>query len=226
VNWAINRAEILKPSGYGAGVPADKYFPTQIPGSQYLKDYYPLDTSSVDKAKALIQQSGVQTPINAVLYTCNQQPCPDRAAVIQQELKAIGINVQIKQFDRGIQFQKEGNLGEPFDIADEGWVADYYDAYDWINILLNGEKFAQQGNNNFSYFNDPTFNKRMDQANLLSGKARDQAYAQIANDLNKGPAPWASRSYGTNIDFFSSKIGCEVNQGAYGMALNTFCIRK
>jgi len=226
VNWAINRAEILKPSGYGAGVPADKYFPTQIPGSQYLKDYYPLDTSSVDKAKALIQQSGVQTPINAVLYTCNQQPCPDRAAVIQQELKAIGINVQIKQFDRGIQFQKEGNLGEPFDIADEGWVADYYDAYDWINILLNGEKFQQTGNNNFSYFNDPTFNQRMDQANLLSGAARDKAYGSIANDISRGPSPWASRAFGTNIDFFSTRVGCQVNQGAYGFALNTFCIRK
>ena len=33
VNWAINRKEILQPSGYGAGVPADKYLPPQIAGS-------------------------------------------------------------------------------------------------------------------------------------------------------------------------------------------------
>ena len=53
----------------------------------------------------------MQTPLTAVLYTCNQQPCPDRAAIIQQELKAIGINVQIKEFDRGVQFTKEGHEG-------------------------------------------------------------------------------------------------------------------
>jgi len=168
----------------------------------------------------------VQTPLTAVLYTCNQQPCPDRAAVIQQELKAIGINVQIKEFDRGVQFTKEGNKGEPFDIADEGWIADYYDAYDFINILLNGEIIPETGGNNFSFFNDPSFNKRMDDANQLTGEERDKTYGQIATDLAKGPAPWASRATGTNIDFFGPKIGCQVNQGSYGFALNTLCIRS
>jgi peptide/nickel transport system substrate-binding protein len=125
-----------------------------------------------------------------------------------------------------VQFTKEGQKGEPFDIADEGWIADYYDAYDFINILLNGETIPETGGNNFSYFNDPTFNKRMDEANQLTGSQRDQTYGQLATDLAKGPAPWASRSFGTNIDFFGPKIGCQVNQGSYGFALNTFCLRS
>jgi ABC-type transport system substrate-binding protein len=229
VNYAINRSAIAKVAGYGVEVPTDLYLPTEIPGAQYQKNYYPLNTSDLTKAQALMAQAkaqGVKTPINAVLYTCNQPPCPDRAAVMQQELKAIGINVQIKEFDRGIQFQKEGTKGEPFDIADEGWIADYYDPYDFINILLNGEHIPATGGNNFSYFNDPTFNQKMDAANLLSGTARDRAYANIANELNSGPAPWASRAFAATVDFFGSRIGCQVDQGAYGMALNTFCIRS
>jgi peptide/nickel transport system substrate-binding protein len=225
VNWAINRKEILQPSGYGAGVPSDKYLPPQIPGSAQEQSIYPLDSSDLTKAKALMQQAGASN-LTAVLYTCNAQPCPDRGAVIQQELKAIGINVEIKEFDRGVQFTKEGQKGEPFDIADEGWIADYYDAYDFINILLNGETIPDTGGNNFSYFNDPTFNKRMDETNQLTGSARDQAYGQLATDLAKGPAPWAARATGTNIDFFAPRIGCQVNQGSYGFALNTFCIRS
>ena len=225
VNWAINRKAILQPSGYGAGVPADKYLPPQISGSSEEQSVYPLDSSDLTKAKALMQQAGASN-LTAVLYTCNQPPCPDRAAIIQQELKQIGIDVQIKEFDRGVQFTKEGQKGEPFDIADEGWVADYYDAYDFINILLNGETIPETGGNNFSYFNDPTFNKRMDEANQLTGSQRDQTYGQLATDLAKGPAPWASRSFGTNIDFFGPKIGCQVNQGSYGFALNTFCLRS
>ena len=172
-----------------------------------------------------MQQAGASN-LTAVLYTCNQPPCPDRAAIIQHELKQIGIDVQIKEFDRGVQFTKEGQKGEPFDIADEGWIADYYDAYDFINILLNGETIPDTGGNNFSYFNDPTFNKRMDDANQLTGSERDQTYGQLATDLAKGPAPWASRSFGTNIDFFGPKIGCQVNQGSYGFALNTMCLRS
>ena len=225
VNWAINRKAILQPSGYGAGVPADKYLPPQISGSSEEQSIYPLDSSDLTKAKALMQQAGASN-LTAVLYTCNQPPCPDRAAIIQQELKQIGIDVQVKEFDRGVQFTKEGQKGEPFDIADEGWIADYYDAYDFINILLNGETIPETGGNNFSYFNDPTFNKRMDDANQLTGSQRDQTYGQLATDLAKGPAPWASRSFGTNIDFFGPKIGCQVNQGSYGFALNTFCLRS
>ncbi len=218
VNWAINRKAILQPSGYGAGVPADKYLPPQISGSSEEQSIYPLDSSDLTKAKALMQQAGVSN-MTAVLYTCNQPPCPDRAAVIQQELKQIGIDVQIKEFERGVQFTKEGQKGEPFDIADEGWVADYYDAYDFINILLNGETIPETGGNNFSYFNDPTFNKRMDDANQLTGSARDQTYGQLATDLAKGPAPWASRSFGTNIEFFGPRIGCQVNRRpGYGFA--------
>ena len=102
------------------------------------------------------------TPITAVLYTCNQAPCPDRAAIIQQNLKAIGINVDIKEFDRGVQFGKEGTKGEPFDIADEGWIADYYDAYDFLNILLDGSNIPATNGNNFSYINDPTLNKELE----------------------------------------------------------------
>jgi peptide/nickel transport system substrate-binding protein len=225
VNWAINRKQILQPSGFGAGIPYDKYLPPQIPGSSEEQSIYPVDSSDLTKAKALMQQAGVSNA-TAVLYTCNAQPCPDRAAVIQQELKAIGIDVQIKEFDRGVQFTKEGQKGEPFDIADEGWIADYYDAYDFINILLNGETIPDTGGNNFSYFNDPTFNKRMDDANQLTGSQRDQAYGQLATDLAKTAAPWAARATGTNIDFFGPRVGCQVNQGSYGFALNTFCIRS
>jgi peptide/nickel transport system substrate-binding protein len=228
VNYAIDRTELLKPSGYGAGVPTDKYLPPQIAGSSDEQNVYP-NTANLAKAKSLMNQAkaqGVTTPITAVLYTCNQQPCPDRAAVLQQELKPIGINVQIKTFDRGIQFQKEGTKGEPFDIADEGWIADYFDAYDFINILLNGSHIPDVNGNNFAYFNNAAFNTQMDQANLLAGNARAQAYGKLATDISTQQAPWAARSFGTTPDFFGPKMGCQVNTSSYGFALNTFCIRS
>ena len=197
VNYAIDRPAIAQASGYGATTPAEKYLPPQIAGSQQEQVVYPVDSIDLDKAKSLISQAGVQTPINAVLYTCNQAPCPDRSAIIQQNLKAIGINVEIKEFDRGVQFGKEGTKGEPFDIADEGWIADYYDAYDFLNILLYGKNIPATNGNNFSYINDPQLNSSLEHANTLTGDARNQAYGDIATGLKKegGLAPWAPRGY-------------------------------
>jgi ABC-type transport system substrate-binding protein len=185
---------------------------------------YPLNGPDVNTAKRLMRESGVKTPIKAVLYTCNAAPCPERAQVLQQNLKAIGINVQIKQFERAVQFEKEGTKGEPFDIADEGWLADYADPYDFINILLNGENIQATGNVNFSYFNNPTYNRRMDAASRLSGDARASTYAQLDADLARNQSPLVAWSYILNPDFFSPRIGCQI-WSAYTMDLSALCLR-
>ena len=42
-----------------------------------------------------------------------------------------------------------------------GWCSDYPDPYDWINILLYGGAIQAENNVNYSYFNDPKWNKKM-----------------------------------------------------------------
>ena len=229
VNWAIDRPGILQTMGYKAGTPNDKIMPPGVPGAEFEKNVYPLTSPTSDdinKAKGLIQQSGVSTPINAVLYTCNVQPCPDRTSVMQANLKAIGINVQIKQFERATQFTKESNRDEPFDIADEGWIADYPDPFDWVNVLLNGEHIPKINGSNYAYFNNPEFNQKMDAAAKLSGDQRFRTYGQVATDIMTQQAPWAAWDVDNNVDFFSSRIGCTVYQPIYGMDLGTMCIKS
>jgi peptide/nickel transport system substrate-binding protein len=229
VNWAIDRPGIIQTMGYKVGTPGAKIMPPGVPGAQFEKQIYPLtspSSSDISKAKSLIKQSGVKTPIKAVLYTCNTDPCPARTQVMQQNLKAIGIDVQIDQFARATQFTKEGTKGEPFDIADEGWVADYPDPYDWVNVLLNGEHIPSTNGSNYSYFNNAAFNSRMDAAAKLTGNQRYQTYGKLATDIQQQQAPWAAWDVDNNIDFFSARMGCTVYQPVYGMALNTMCIKK
>ena len=84
VNWAINRKAILQPSGYGAGVPADKYLPPQISGSPEEKSDLPARLLRISpRPRRSCSRRALKT-LTAVLYTCNQPPCPDRAAIIQQ----------------------------------------------------------------------------------------------------------------------------------------------
>jgi ABC-type oligopeptide transport system substrate-binding subunit len=223
ISYALDRPTLVKQGGPKTATPADQYLPPRMPGFQDV-DIYPMSGPDLAKAKALMAQSGVKTPIKAVLYTATTSPGPEVAQVLQSNLKPIGIDVQIKQFERAVQFEKEGTKDEPFDLGNEGWLADYADPFDFINVLLNGENIQKTGNVNFAYFDDPTFNKRMDAAAKLSGKAREAAYADLDVDLSRDAVPLASWGYILNPDFFSARIGCQL-WSAYTMDLTQLCLR-
>jgi ABC-type oligopeptide transport system substrate-binding subunit len=221
VSYAIDRPSISRQSGCFAGTLTDQYLP---PGVQGFKDtdIYPLDGPDLDKAKELMAG---KTGIKAVLYTCNAGSCPDRSQVIQANLKAIGIQVEIKQWERAIQFEKEGIRGEPFDIADEGWIADYPDPYDFLNKLFDGTTITAKNNVNFSYFNNANINQKLEEASRLTGDKRFSTYGDLDAELARDWAPVASYQNDNIRDFFSARIGCQVYQPVYGMDLNTLCVR-
>ncbi len=222
VAFAIDRPNISRQSGCFAGELTDQYLPPGLDGFKDA-DIYPLEGPDVEAAK---EKMGGKTGIEAVIYTCNSGSCPQRAQVVQENLKAIGINVKIRQFDRAVQFEKEGIRGEPFDIADEGWIADYPDPYDFINILLDGNTIRPRNNVNFSYFNDPKFNDLMADAAKLAGEERLARYAELDEQIARDGAPLAAYHNDTNRDFFSAKIGCQVYQPVYGMDIAALCARE
>jgi ABC-type transport system substrate-binding protein len=222
VNYAIDRRALLIQRGAYAGVPWSHYLPAGVPGAPSQQPY-PLNAPDLQKAKSLAGSGNHGT---ATMYTCNQSPCPQQATIVQANLKQIGINVNVQQFERAVQFSKEGTKGEPFDIAFEGWVADYDDPYDFINVLLNGKSIQKANNVNFSYFNDPTFDKQMEQAAGLSGAARSAAYGKLDLNIATKASPLASWDVDNERDFFSSRMGCQLYHPVYGMDLAALCLRK
>ena len=77
---------------------------------------------------------------------------------------------------------------------------------------------------NFSYFDDPAWNKKMAAAKLQAGAARAAAFAKLDAGLTKA-APIVTFAYPGQRDFFSSRIGCQTFQPAYGMDLGALCVR-
>ena len=70
-----------------------------------------------------------------------------------------------------MQLDKEGTRGEPFDMTDEAWTADYADPFDFINVLLDGRTIQASNNHNLAYFDDPSYTEKMQQASLLSARS-------------------------------------------------------
>ena len=130
-----------------------------------------------------------------------------------------------KLLARAVQLEKEGTRGEPFDIADESWGADYADPYDFINVLLDGRNIQDSNNNNFAYFNDPKFNAQMTQAALMSGPKRYTAYGNLDVNIMQQAVPWAPRSNANNRMLVSKRFGCFTYSAIYTVDLAAACLK-
>ncbi len=124
-----------------------------------------------------------------------------------------------------MQIQKEGTRGEPFDMTSEGWIADYADPFDFIDILLNGKNIHDSNNNNIAYFNDPAYNKKMDAAAKLSGAARYNTYGALDIDISKNAAPWAARNNFNDRILLSKRVGCFTFNPIYSVDLAALCLK-
>ncbi len=83
----------------GWASPIKSYIPPMFPG--YTDEYFPYETD-VEKAKALIAESGVETPINATLTYADHRPENERVAVaVKSAWEEIGVNIDLNKVTFG-----------------------------------------------------------------------------------------------------------------------------
>ena len=152
----------------------------------------------------------------AAFYAFSSAPSPAIAQVVQYNLKQIGIDVEIKQFDRTVEHEKAGTRGEPFDIAHEAWAADYPDPSNFLNVLLDGRRIQATNNVNLAYFNDAGYNRKLDAAAAQDRPGRLAAYGALDADIMRNRAPWAPYLDAERAVFVSSSVGCFTYSSVYG----------
>ena len=205
VNHAIDRPQLVRQHGFLGGGRTDQILPPGMPG---FRDFniYSLRSANVARARSLAQ--GNTRGGKAVFYAFNAGAGPGVAQAVQFELQQIGIDVEIKLFDRVVQHEKMATRGEPFDIGHEGWGADYPDPYNFINVLLDGRRLQADHNVNVSYFNDPAFNRKMEAASRLSGQRRLTTYGALDADIMRNGAPVAPYINTNARILVSQDLGC------------------
>jgi ABC-type oligopeptide transport system substrate-binding subunit len=224
VNYAIDRKAMLAQGGYLAGKRTDQILPPGIAGFRDA-NLYPLKGPDITTAKKWFAKSGVKSGQTIEYYTSNTGSAPLVAQILQFNLKQLGLNVNSHLFARAVQIDKEGTRGEPFDVTSEGWIADYADPYDFINVLLSGDSLHASNNNNVAYFNDPKYNAQMRQASLLSGAARYKAYGNLDVNMMLNNPPWAARNNFNDRIMLSSRVGCFTYNSTYSVDLAALCLK-
>jgi peptide/nickel transport system substrate-binding protein len=224
INYALDRHAMIIQRGAFSGKRTDQILPPLMPGFKGADLYPTIKPPNFAKAKQLAQ--GHTGNGEAVLYTFSESYGPLWAQVVQFDLKQIGIDVKITPFPRSVQIGKIQTRGEAFDIGINGWGADYADPFDFINVILYGPSLQAANNVNISYFDDPSYNKKMEQAAALTGPARLKAYGNLDIDLMKNAAPIAPILNANSRFFVSSRLGCWTYQPVLAVPnLTALCVK-
>lgn len=189
---AVNKDDIVNVALGGLGVAAFAPLPPTLPGfDPSLKDYelgY-----DPDKAKALLREAGfVQgddgtwqrngEPLQTVLLTSTRPPNEAIATLLQSQLKAIGVPVEIQQLDGRAVMDATGE--GKFDLL--LWRYDWNDP-DALNIFLGSDRIGST--NRVAYGNTDVDALLAQGARELDESVRNQLYVE-AQKLILQDAPW------------------------------------
>jgi peptide/nickel transport system substrate-binding protein len=220
VNFAIDRTAINRQAGAYAGKPTDQVLPPNLPGYLAAK-IYPLEGPDLATARRLAGD----LKANVSLYYSIDPAIERQALVIQQNLKAIGLTVEPKGLPFDVLIDQLTDKPE-YDMIMLGWLQDYPDPFDFMNVLLSGKSITPRFNNNIALFDDPAFNRRLEAASRLKGEKRYRTYGQIDIDMMRQAAPWAPLNNSTQRELVSKRVGCYAAPGAYGwMSIAAVCLK-
>ena len=220
VNYALDRRALSR-EGLLTGLPAqpaDQYLPPTLPGYRDAR-IYP-QSPDIARARRLV---GTRPP-SVVLYTADYKSHVRFAEIVQANLRAIGMDVEVRNHGER-HWALIQRRGEPYDMAVAGWISDYPDPVDVLN-QLDGRTIREDGNLNTAHFNDRAYNRRLDAAKDLPSPARELALGKLDVDVARTAAPWAAVANDQTHHFFSGRIGCQRYSALYGVELASLCIRR
>ena len=202
VEYAIDRPAQVRLLGAYAGKRTSQMLVPGIPGYKPF-NAYPIKGADVAKAKAIGGAAIASAPTLNIIHTTSTAST-NRAQVAEFNLKQVGFKVNDVPTPATNYYQVIQTRGTTYNfVTNGGWCADYFDPFDYLNVLFDGRKLQPANNNNYAYFNNAAFNKGLDHASALSGSARAAAYAKLDQrpdgEVRAGRAVHTSRRTGTSL---------------------------
>ena len=225
VSYAIDRTALAaqgrrfaEVNPFNAGSPTDDFIPPSIAGAPRV-GVYPL-RPDLRRAKRIAGHIHA----TAIMYTPDVPPWLQEAEIVRRDLQPLGIDVDVKEFPLGEFYARITRRGEPYDLAVSGWGFGSTDPAQ-VFAPFDGSTIRAANNTDFSYFDDPAFDRKLRTAAALSGPNRYRSYGRLDLELVRDLVPAAAFATDASRDFFSARIGCQVYQPVYGMDLAALCLR-
>lgn len=201
---AIDKASIVK-EVYGAtGQPAKNPIPPTIWSyNDKIKDY-PHD---VEKAKALLKEAGVTTPLDIDLwYMPVQRPYNPNAKriaeMMQSDLSKVGINAKLVTYEWG-EYRKRLQQGEHM-TGMMGWTGDNGDPDNFFFLL--GCNAARPGGQNLARFCNKDFDDKLVKARQSTDTAERTKLYEEMQQIVHDEAPWFEIAHSVVYEVASNKV--------------------
>ena len=178
VGWALDRRALMKVWS-GRGLEAGEFLPPGMPGGERLHRYEGPDLA---RARSLLRAAGYPNGFSARLFGMTTQPYPRIMAVLQQQLAAVGIRVQLDLSEAAAYTAVAGDTANHVPFGWYAWIADYVDPSNFFDTLLNGRRIAPIYNNNLSLFDEADVNDLIERAMATPG---DSARARMWREVER-----------------------------------------
>lgn len=155
--------------------PSAKYYNTDLEAKQ----------QNIEEAKALLAEAGYPDGFDTTLWLNDKKVRVDMSEIIQNQLKAIGINVDVKVFEWSTYYEALKN-GE-IDLYLVGWTMSAPDPDFGLFPLFHT---SNMGTNNFSFYSNEEVDAMLEKGRLLEdGAERKQLYLDLQAKIYE-ESPW------------------------------------
>jgi peptide/nickel transport system substrate-binding protein len=193
-NFAVDRRALVRQwGGELAARPTDQYLPPAIPAFRNVS-IYPF-RPNLRKAKKLAR--GRLGSGRAAFYVRDDPRHVAVAQIVTRNLAAIGLDVEIEVFPRGVYFQKLNTPGEPWDIALSGWDPAYFDPFTYLNEMLDSHP---------GFSPSRLYTRLLAQAARSSGADRNRLYGALDVRLARDLAPLIAAFHNVVPTFVSKRV--------------------
>lgn len=207
VNYAVNKAKIVKLLYQGLAEAAINPFPPSIWGYNHdIKGY----EYNPKKAKVLLREAGYPNGFETTLFKLpvprfyNQLP-DQTAHLIQANLAAVGIKAKISTFKDWKTYRSMLQKGK-HQMAFYGWGAEYKDPDYFLYNLLDLDNAVIGKGYNFSFFKDPEFHDLIIKAQENPVQSQREVLYKRAQAIVHEKAPWVPLVHSQQILGFHKSV--------------------
>ncbi len=182
INYAIPIQAIMPSVLFGYATPMKSPLPSLTPG--YTGNLSPY-TYDIEKARQLMKESGVKTPIPVKLAVRVGYVTHEQASVwLQRELEKIGFKVEIVK-ETDATFRQVAIKGD-HELSIESWQSWVNDPWYHLNFLMHSRsKFT-----NASFYSNPILDKIIDESLAETNPERRLGNARVAQKILIDDAVW------------------------------------
>ncbi|CAB4807143.1 unannotated protein [freshwater metagenome] len=218
VSYAIDRAALLRAVN-GQGDPATGFIPPGVTGYVTKSMVNPLN---VAKAKSLLKEAGYPKGFKTDLYSWNTQPWTNLDVVIQQQLAAIGIKINVKAVQMSTFFGLAATpKTTPMTLT--FWIADYPDGSDFFQALL-GCASAIPGGQNYPFYCNKKFDNLVNDG--LAQPSKVQSFYESAAKLMQKDNPVVPLYFGKNTTVYGKNVGNFVENPIWGYMISNYSLKS